>query len=252
MTSLKDTFLAEIQSTKIFAFARIHTANNNLHKAEILFFPHQIPSEKIGHLFNETIEDQSLFPLFADFIERQIQAALSFSKQTNCPKVNINIPLAVFESEYKDDILSILRSVPNTEKLCLEITENSKAQNLQKLKPIFNELKDLGYQFVIDDLGSGYHDLTQTDNLAYMTELLSVCPLHDIKIDFELAKDFEENLDHISKNIAHFEALYLEYGHNINDLKLTFEFPLTSEQQLKAKKITKTPHHFFQTLACKA
>lgn len=249
MHTLKHKFLNEIQHNEHFSFAQIKDSDGTLHKAEILFFPIDIPPEHIGTLFHDTIQDQSLFDFFPEFLKKQITASLAYCESHSCEKVNINIPLEIFEHENADQVIKILKDVSTPSSLCLEITENSKAQNLGSLTGLFTQLSQLGYSFVLDDLGSGYHDLTIEENRTYLKELLQNCPIQDIKIDYELVKDFEENSDHIKENIAIFEDIYKDLGRDPKDLTITFEYPLDGQQQERAKKLTSAHKQFFQTIA---
>ncbi len=251
MTSLAEKFLEYIKNAKRFNIAKITTPKGASHKAEILFLNEAFPPEEVGPLFDKAIKNKKLFPLFPDFLRKQIKLALFICEKHGYKQANINIPIEVFEHTCRDDVLRALKHVKTPEKICLELTENSKIKTPSALKDIFNKLSGLGYEFVLDDLGTGFYDLTKNANKTYVAKLLQACPIKGIKIDYTLAKDFDKNFDRIRENIEFFEELYEELGHDIQDLSVTFEAVLTDEQYKKARAITRTKTHYFQKHAIK-
>ncbi|MBN1900214.1 EAL domain-containing protein [Candidatus Sumerlaeota bacterium] len=71
-------------------------------------------------------------------------------------------------------------------KLCLEVTEGVTHGPLDNVKPIFQNLKNLGIQLHLDDFGTGYSSLGYLHNL----------PIDALKID----RSFIMNMDHITES----------------------------------------------------
>lgn len=94
-------------------------------------------------------------------IEKAIE---SFARQNLPGKLFLNMTPKFIVNELSSPCLlkNLLRRFGLTgNKLVIEITEDNPANNIDDLKNTINELRNLGIQFAIDDLGAGYSGLIQ-------------------------------------------------------------------------------------------
>ena len=78
----------------------------------------------------------------------------------------------------QSDGVSVIRSIVeetgiNPKRLILEITESVAIHDMQKIKAVLQEIRDMGISIALDDFGTGYSSLSRLKEL----------PLDEIKID---------------------------------------------------------------------
>ncbi|TJY41845.1 EAL domain-containing protein [Cohnella pontilimi] len=101
--------------------------------------------------------------------------------------VSVNISALQFQSDlFPDAVRQVLRQTgTDPTRLCLEITEYTAVQNLERSIRILKELAGIGVKFAIDDFGTGQSQLV----------LLRKFPAHHIKIDTTFIRDMMEQPD---------------------------------------------------------
>lgn len=90
-------------------------------------------------------------------------------------RVSINIsPVQLMEQSFAQDMLCIIEEVGiDLERITFEITENVLIDDVDKVTPILQMLRGLGFGISLDDFGTGY------SSLSYLNSL----PISEIKID---------------------------------------------------------------------
>jgi EAL domain-containing protein (putative c-di-GMP-specific phosphodiesterase class I) len=88
-----------------------------------------------------------------------------------------------------------------TNRLTLEVTENSIMQNIQKANTVLECLRDIGVRISMDDFGTGYSSLAQIREI----------PLHELRID----KSFIMTILKDKQNAAIVRTT-LQLAHNMN------------------------------------
>ena len=93
----------------------------------------------------------------------------------NAIKVSINIsPRQLLEDSFSEDLLKIISDVGiDIKRVNLEITENVLINDIEKVTPTLQMLRNLGFGISLDDFGTGYSSLSYLNNL----------PITEIKID---------------------------------------------------------------------
>jgi diguanylate cyclase (GGDEF)-like protein/PAS domain S-box-containing protein len=101
--------------------------------------------------------------------------------------VSVNISALQFQSDpFPEAVRQVLRETGiDPSRLCLEITEYTAVQNLERSIRILKELAGIGVKFAIDDFGTGQSQLV----------LLRKFPAHHIKIDTTFIRDMMEEPD---------------------------------------------------------
>ena len=100
--------------------------------------------------------------------------------------INVNLsPIQFLRPDLNERFTSILEKygVP-AEKIHLEITEETMI-DYTLLKKQIQEMQNSGFQFVLDDYGSGYSNVSRIKN----------CPFINIKLDMELVRDYFKERD---------------------------------------------------------
>ena len=96
--------------------------------------------------------------------------------------VNVS-PVQVLEPEFSATVISLCAEVGiDPARVTLEITENIFIHNMDNVQPVFNQLRDYGFNLSLDDFGTGY------SSLSYINHL----PLNEIKIDRSFIDKFLE------------------------------------------------------------
>ncbi|WP_420554141.1 bifunctional diguanylate cyclase/phosphodiesterase [Neptuniibacter marinus] len=96
--------------------------------------------------------------------------------------VNVS-PMQVLEPEFSTAVIEICTHIGiDPRRITLEITENIFIHKLDKVLPVFNQLKEQGFSLSLDDFGTGYSSLSYINNL----------PLSEIKIDRSFINKFLE------------------------------------------------------------
>ncbi len=100
--------------------------------------------------------------------------------------VNVNLsPIQCMRADLSDRFLELLRqykALPS--RIHLEITEQSVGDSAMILKQV-NKLRECGFQFALDDYGSGYSNLTRLKNYPFKT----------VKLDMEVVRNYCKNRD---------------------------------------------------------
>lgn len=93
----------------------------------------------------------------------------------NAMKVSVNIsPRQLLEENFAEQLLQITSNVGiDVERINLEITENVLINDIDKVAPVLNMLRNLGFGISLDDFGTGF------SSLSYLNSL----PISEIKID---------------------------------------------------------------------
>ena len=118
-------------------------------------------------------------------------------------QVSVNISARDLQDEYLPYyVLQLMKEhgLP-TNRLTLEVTENSIMQNIQKAITVLECLRDIGVRISMDDFGTGYSSLAQIRKI----------PLHELKID----KSFVMTLLKDKQNAAIVRTT-LQLAHNMN------------------------------------
>nr|WP_246428852.1 EAL domain-containing protein [Treponema rectale] len=102
--------------------------------------------------------------------------------------INVNLsPIQFFRMDLNERFTSILKKFKIPARMVhLEITEESMIDYALLLKQIL-AMKKSGFQFVLDDYGSGYSNVTR----------LKRCPFVNVKLDMELVWDYFREQDKI-------------------------------------------------------
>ncbi|WP_261875524.1 bifunctional diguanylate cyclase/phosphodiesterase [Vibrio rarus] len=144
------------------------------------------------NLFIPAAEKIGIMPKLGEFIiEQSLKEISAFQQEHDISfKLSINISVCQF---VQDNFINILRSKLNKFKssyleVTIEITENLFIERMDKLLPIFNDIKQENILLSLDDFGTGYSSLS----------LLKEIPIDELKID----KSFIDNvIDNEKDNI---------------------------------------------------
>ena len=97
--------------------------------------------------------------------------------------VSINVSaLQMLNSNFVEDVKVILEDEHLLAKnIILELTESYMVRNMELIKSIFEQLRDLGFKIAMDDFGTGYASL----------EILKTVPADIVKIDQTFVRDIK-------------------------------------------------------------
>lgn len=100
--------------------------------------------------------------------------------------VNVNLsPIQCMRADLSDRFLEIIKKYKALpERIHLEITEQSMGDSTAIQKQV-NKLKACGFQFALDDYGSGYSNITRLKNY----------PFKNVKLDMELVRSYYRSRD---------------------------------------------------------
>ena len=100
-------------------------------------------------------------------------------------KVNVNLSvIQLLQQDIVETVSDIVkRSGINPHNLTLEVTEGLAINDLERMKKILAQIKDLGIRIALDDFGTGY------SSLSHIREL----PFDVIKVDQSFVKDLAED-----------------------------------------------------------
>lgn len=118
----------------------------------------------------------------------------AISQLAHWQKVNVKVPIAVNLSPYNlldpglvDFIRHTLEVYDVTPDLLeIELTENATSLNIEYIKKVLDDIRDLGVSLAIDDFGTGM------SSLAY----LSALNVNVLKIDRTFISDMDSNIGH--------------------------------------------------------
>lgn len=103
------------------------------------------------------------------------------------PEYKVNVNLSVVQLLQQDIVETVAdivkRSGINPRNLTLEVTEGLAINDLERMKKILAQIKDLGIRIALDDFGTGY------SSLSHIREL----PFDVIKVDQSFVKDLAED-----------------------------------------------------------
>lgn len=155
------------------ALARIRAADGSL-ISPTAFIP---IAEKNGRI---TMLGEQMFEKTCDFIRNHDIAAMGISW------INVNLsPIQFLRRDLNERFSAILEKYGVEAKLIhLEITEESMIDYALLQKQI-QLMRNTGFQFVLDDYGSGYSNVTR----------LRKCPFVNVKLDMELVRDYYASRD---------------------------------------------------------
>ena len=170
--------LVDINSHKLVgaeALARLRDENGSLLPPNV-FIP---VAEKNGHI--NSLGEQ-IFEKACEFIRDNDLEEMGISW------INVNLsPLQFLRSDLTSRFSAILDKYDvNPEKIHLEITEEAMIDYALLQKQI-QSMKRMGFEFVLDDFGSGYSNVTR----------LKRYPFINIKLDMEIVWDYFKNHDQI-------------------------------------------------------
>lgn len=172
------------------ALARIRDENGKI-ISPVKFIP---IAEQSGHI--NSVGEQ-VFEKVCGFVNSN-----GFSKvKMNFVNVNLS-PIQCMRADLSDRFLGIVdqyKALP--ERIHLEITEQSMGDSAQVLKQV-NKLKECGFQFALDDYGSGYSNFMRLKNY----------PFKNVKLDMEVVKSYYKNRDPLIMNIV---SLLKQMGYSI-------------------------------------
>ena len=174
-----EMFLQPLMDAKTYklvgaeALARIRDDEGNL-IPPIKFIP---IAEKNGRI---SLLGEQMFEKACQFIHNNDTKAMGLSW------INVNLsPIQFLRSDLNNRFASILEKydVP-AEMIHLEITEESMI-DYALLKKQIQTMQSIGFQFVLDDYGSGYSNVSR----------LKKCPFINIKLDMEVVRDYFKEPD---------------------------------------------------------
>ena len=125
-------------------------------------------------------------------------------------KISVNIPAVYLENGAADKVIFInnLRAISSSfEGMILEITEGSMLRITPELTDLMNDLRDLHFEFALDDFGVGHSSLSRLENI----------PLSYLKID----KSFVDKIE-TSKTKYYICNTIIKFAHQLG-LKVVAE-----------------------------
>lgn len=123
--------------------------------------------------FISEIEDNNMLAEISIWILKNITSAYqiinSYENINNNIYISMNVSLNEIENEeFVDNAIEILlKSNIESKRICLEITERVKMENLDNLKKSIKRLKDAGFKIAIDDFGVEYSNLDVLKKLDF-------------------------------------------------------------------------------------
>ncbi len=175
-----------IQQNKLFmVYQPQFNSAGHLHGVEALV---RWNDDELGFVSPDTFipiaESCGLMPTLGQFIINTTLMEMSrlHKELTYEFKVAINISVRqITQEDFLDKLLVSIQSQNyNQRNLTLEITENLFIEDMNKVRPLCNNLKKLGIRISLDDFGTGYSSLS----------MLGELPFEEIKID----KSFIDNI----------------------------------------------------------
>lgn len=176
-----DLYLQPLVSAKDFklvgaeALSRLHDSSGAIIPPDV-FIPIAETNGKINLL------GEQIFEKTCQFIKENDLEKLGLSW------INVNLsPLQFLRRDLSERFSQILDKYEiSADKIHLEITESAMIDYAQ-LKKQIQQMQQNGFQFVLDDYGSGYSNMSR----------LKRCPFINIKLDMEIVWDHQETKDDI-------------------------------------------------------
>ena len=127
-----------------------------------------------------------MFPILGRWIMRQAMIdGLAFVEKY--PAFILNVNLSYTQVKRNDFVHSVTRLLSETgfpaNNLCLEITERCRAVDVERLRNVVRDLRNVGVRFAIDDFGTGFSSIG----------LLKDIPVETIKIDRSFVQNISDN-----------------------------------------------------------
>ncbi|MDN3699314.1 GGDEF-domain containing protein [Vibrionales bacterium C3R12] len=171
------------------------------------------------NVFIPIAEKSGLMPKLGKFIIERSLSDISQLPQAMSNDLRLSLNISERQFMQVDFVPHLMKSLSyskfNANNLTIEITENLFIEDLDYVKPICEQLHQLGIKISLDDFGTGYSSLS----------MLKALPIDELKVD----KSFIDNIhsDHQSltmvKNIIAigkiFEMVVLAEGVETNDQK---------------------------------
>lgn len=125
-------------------------------------------------------------PIGSHVLEEACAACKSWN-DSGYPEYKVNVNLSVVQL-LQPDIVKIVSDIVretgiNPHNLTLEVTEGLAINDLERMKKILGQIKDLGVRIALDDFGTGY------SSLSHIREL----PFDVIKVDQSFVRDLAED-----------------------------------------------------------
>ena len=138
-------------------------------------------NSKLGHVspveFIQVAEDVGIINDIGNFvIKKSLQDILQFNNRSNTQlHLSINIsPKQLMEPDFVSNVINLTHEMAVDNRLItLEITENVLINDLAKVQPVLQSIRNSGMKLSLDDFGTGYSSLSYLSNL----------PIDEIKID---------------------------------------------------------------------
>ncbi|WP_196588532.1 EAL domain-containing protein [Aliivibrio fischeri] len=121
------------------------------------------------------------------------------------PNVTVNISPRML---FNETLLELLYHYPNPDHIKLELTEHLPVEEWAPIKEKMNQLRAIGYEFWLDDVGCGYFDVGLID--IVQPEVVKLC----IKLMKRLAagEDFLDELQFVVDKVHHYGGKVLAEG----------------------------------------
>ncbi|NQZ92495.1 MAG: cache domain-containing protein [Moritella sp.] len=157
---------------------QIDTATGQIYGVEALV---RWYNPKLGHVspveFIQVAEDVGIINDIGNFvIKKSLQDILQFNNRSNTQlHLSINIsPKQLMEPDFVSNVINLTHEMAVDNRLItLEITENVLINDLAKVQPVLQSIRNSGMKLSLDDFGTGYSSLSYLSNL----------PIDEIKID---------------------------------------------------------------------
>ena len=167
---------------------QINVATGQIYGVEALVRWH---NTKLGHVspveFIQVAEDVGIIHEIGRFvIKKSLRDILQFNRESDIQlQLSINIsPKQLMEPNFTTDLINITHNMAVDNRLItLEITENVLINDLAKVQPVLQSIRDSGFKLSLDDFGTGYSSLSYLSNL----------PINEIKIDRSFIDKFLTN-----------------------------------------------------------
>ncbi len=165
------------------------TMNGELHGVEALI---RWKDEELGFVppneFIPIAETSGMMTKLGQFIiERSVEDIAQFCRQSEVDlQLSLNVSVKQFmQPNFIEHLIGTIEKHHfRRDKVTLEITENLFIEDLDKFKPICNQLHDMGLKISLDDFGTGYSSLS----------MLKALPIDELKIDKSFIDSIESDL----------------------------------------------------------
>ncbi len=254
-----DDLAAEMLKEPPLTVQGIVDSSGQVVKEEILVRPECAQGPDLGKKFDRLQKEGRVPAIFPFFLEHELCFARDqIDGQAFQGKISINLMSGIFsDNACWKHIMRILKDFEYADHVVFEITEAAQMPEPEKFAKDFDILKAKGYQFSIDDLCGGCHDLIVPENREYIKNLLRIIAPHhgieSVKVDYLVAKNINEkgygseNIK-IQENLYLFRQIWIELSEELNldyNPELVIEyFDKSSEWQSFAREKLPPPDFF--------